>query len=315
MAVSYKDYYKLLDVPRTATKDEISKAYKKLARKLHPDLNPGDAGAEERFKDINEAYEVLKDEEKRKLYDTLGPNWQHGQQFQSGDFGGFGGAGGQGGFGGGDFSDFFETLFGNARGGYSTYDNQGGFSAGFGGGFGGTSRKPRRGRDIEAELGISLEEAYAGGKKTFTMNMGEGERTLEVNIPKGVKDGAKLRLSGQGRAGAAGPGDLILILRFMPHHQFTLDGTNVVTEVFVRPWEAVLGGKVRVPTLEGMVEMTIPAGSSSGRKLRIRGKGLGQGAEKGDEIIKVGILVQKPEELTPEQKELWEKLAASATPV
>ncbi len=315
MAVSYKDYYKLLDVPRTATKDEISKAYKKLARKLHPDLNPGDAGAEERFKDINEAYEVLKDEEKRKLYDTLGPDWQHGQQFQNANFGG---AHFSGSFNGGDFSDFFETLFGNARGGgysgYDTYDGQGGFGGGFSGGFGGGGRKPRRGRDIEAELGITLEEAYSGGKKTITMNTGDGERTLEVNIPKGVKDGAKLRLAGQGRQGAAGPGDLILILHFLPHAQFSLDGINIIAEVSISPWEAVLGGKVRVPTLEGVVEMTIPAGSSSGRKLRIRGKGLGQGAEKGDEIIKVAIQVPKPEELTSAQKELWEQLAQNATP-
>lgn len=273
MAVAYKDYYKLLDVPRTASKDDISKAYKKLARKYHPDLNPGDASAEERFKDINEAYEVLKDDEKRKLYDQLGPNWKDGQQFQGAPgFENFhfefnGGRDGRS-FGGGDFSDFFETLFGG--GGRA----QGGFGADPFGGFSARSRP----------------------------------RTLRVNIPAGIRDGGKLRLAGQGRPGNPA-GDLFLTVHFEPHPTFQVDGDNIVCEVAVMPWEAVLGSQARVPTLEGAVEMRIPAGSGSGRKLRLRGKGLGPASSRGDEIVRVAVRVPDPATLTPRQKELWEELA------
>ena len=304
MAVAYKDYYKLLDVPRTASKDDISKAYKKLARKYHPDLNPGDASAEERFKDINEAYEVLKDDEKRKLYDQLGPNWKDGQQFQGAPgFENFhfefnGGRDGRS-FGGGDFSDFFETLFGG--GGRA----QGGFGADP---FGGFSARSRRGRDVEAELPITLEEAYKGGEKTFTLNGGDGPRTLRVNIPAGIRDGGKLRLADQGRPGNPA-GDLFLTVHFEPHPTFQVDGDNIVCEVAVMPWEAVLGSQARVPTLEGAVEMRIPAGSGSGRKLRLRGKGLGPASSRGDEIVRVAVRVPDPATLTPRQKELWEELA------
>jgi curved DNA-binding protein len=304
MSVAYKDYYKVLDVSRTAPQEEISKAYKKLARKYHPDLNPGDTSAEEKFKDINEAHEVLKDEEKRKLYDQLGPNWKDGQQFQGApgfenfqfNFGNMGrGAGGPS---SGDFSDFFETLFGGAR--------QGG---GFGGDpFGGFSSRSRRGRDIEAELPVSLEEAYKGGEKTFTLGGADGQRTLRVNIPAGVRDGSKMRLSGQGRPGSPS-GDLFLTIRYEPHASFQVEGDNILCEVEIRPWDAVLGAKVRVPTLEGEVEITIPGGSSSGRKLRLRGKGLGPVSSRGDELVRIAISVPQPSDLTPRQKELWEELA------
>lgn len=303
MAVAYKDYYKLLDVARTATQEEISKAYKKLARKYHPDLNPGDAAAEEAFKDINEAYEVLKDPEKRKLYDQLGPNWKDGQNFQGAP--GFENfhfnfnSGGQGFSGGGDFSDFFETLFGGAR--------QGG--SGFGPDpFGGFSSRSRRGRDVEAELPITLEEAYKGGEKTFTLGGPEGPRTLRVNVPAGIRDGGKMRLAGQGRPGSPA-GDLFLTVRYEPHPVFQVEGDNITCEVEISPWDAVLGAKTRVPTLEGAVEMSIPAGSSSGRKLRLRGKGLGPASARGDEMVKVAIVVPKPADLSPRQKELWEELA------
>ena len=311
MAVAYKDYYKLLGVERGAGKDEISKAYKKLARKYHPDLNPGDASAEERFKDINEAYEVLKDDEKRRLYDQLGPNWKDGQQFQGGPgfenfHFNFNSGGGGASFSGGDFSDFFETLFGGARrsGGFGS-DPFSGFSAASAG----ASARSRRGRDVEAELAVTLEEARRGGEKTFTLSGGsEPPRTLKVNIRAGIHDGAKLRLAGQGRPGTPS-GDMYLTIRYAPHPTFQVDGKDIACEVDIAPWEAVLGAKVRVPTLEGQVELNIPAGSSSGRKLRLKGKGLGPEGERGDEFVRVAIRVPDPAKLTAHQKALWETLA------
>ena len=306
MAVSYKDYYKLLGVERGTKTEEISKAYKKLARKYHPDLNPGDKQAEEKFKEINEAYEVLKDPEKRKLYDQLGPNWQHGQQFQ-GEPGyesvhfTFNGKS----FDGSGFSDFFETLFGGAAAG----GTGGGHGAHFGPDpFGGFSSRPRRGRDVEAELPLSLEEASSGGRRTVTLQMPQGPKTLEVNVPAGIREGAKLRLAGQGDPAPGGtPGDLFLRVRYLPHPQFKVEGENLHCDVPLAPWEAVLGAKVAVPTLEGQVELSIPAGSSSGRKFRLRGKGLGSGVNRGDLLARVMIKV--PAQLSAEERELWQKLA------
>lgn len=307
MAVSYKDYYKLLGVERGAKAEEISKAYKKLARKYHPDLNPGNKEAEEKFKEINEAYEVLKDPEKRKLYDQLGPDWQNGQQFQNGQ--GFENMhfnfNGQD-VNGSDFSDFFESLFGG--GGRSARGSQFGPDP-----FGGFSSRPRRGRDVEAELPLTLEEVMRGGKRNVTLQMPHGPKTLEVNVPAGIRDGAKLRLSGQGdpAPGNGTPGDLFLRIRYQPHARFRVDGENIHCDVALAPWEAVLGAKVPVPTLEGEVELSIPAGSSSGRKFRLRGKGLGTAAKRGDLLVKVMIRV--PAELTSEERELWERLAATST--
>lgn len=311
MAASYKDYYKLLGVGRDAKAEEISKAYKKLARKYHPDLNPGNKESEEKFKEINEAYEVLKDPEKRKLYDQLGPDWQNAQHFQQNGQGfenmhfNFNGQD----MGGGDFSDFFETLFG---GGGGARGSRGGSSFGPDP-FGGFSSRPRRGRDVEAELPLTLEEAMRGGKRSVTLQMPKGPKTLEVNVPAGIRDGAKLRLSGQGDPSASGgtPGDLFLRIRYEPHPRFKVDGDNIHCDVAVAPWEAVLGAKVPVPTLDGEVELTIPAGTSSGRKFRLRGKGLGAASKRGDLLVRVMIRV--PTELTGEQKELWEKLAATST--
>ena len=305
MSVEFKDYYKVLGVSRSASKEEISKAFKKLARKYHPDLNAGDAEAEAKFKEANEAYEVLKDEEKRRMYDQLGPNWQHGQNFQRPPgFEGFefNGMGGQSGF-----SDFFDTIFGGAGGA------RGGFQAGgFGADpFGGYATRPRRGRDVEAALALSLEEAYHGGRKSITIqDTGpSGTKTLEVNIPAGVKNGAKIRLSGQGDQGMNGgpAGDLYLKVSIQAHGHFTLDGINVLHDLLLAPWEAALGGKIRVPTLDGEIELTIAPGSSSGRKLRLRGKGIGPSSAKGDQLIR--ILIKVPEALTEEEQELWEKLA------
>ncbi len=304
MAVSYQDYYKLLGVSREAKAEEISKAYKKLARKYHPDLNPGNKEAEEKFKEINEAYEVLKDPEKRKLYDQLGPDWQHGQQFQGNQ--GFDNMhfnfNGQD-MGGADFSDFFESLFGGA--GRSSRGAQFGADP-----FGGFSQRPRRGRDVEAELPLTLEEVNKGGKRSVTLKMPKGPKTLEVNIPAGIRDGAKLRLSGQGDPSASGgpAGDLFLRVRYLPNDRFKVDGDNLHCDLPLAPWEAVLGAKVPVPTLDGEVELTIPPGSSSGRKFRLRGKGLGSPSNRGDLLVKVMIKV--PAELGDEARELWQKLAS-----
>lgn len=313
MGVEYKDYYKLLGVERNAGKDEISRAFKKLARKYHPDMNPDNKEAEDKFKDINEAYEVLKDEEKRKLYDQLGPNWQHGQNFQqppgfeSFTFGGgqgfgqSGGFGGMGGFGGASgFSDFFETLFGGA-----------GRGRGFGPDpFSGFTRRPQRGRDVEAELGLTLEEAHSGGKKSVSISgPGMGGKSLEINIPVGVKEGARIRLSGQGDPATGGDqaGDLYLRVKLLPHRHFALEGNNVLYELNLAPWEAALGVKVRVPTLGGEVELSVPPGSGSGKRFRLRGKGLGGGGSRGDQYVRLNIKV--PHRLEPEERELWEKLA------
>ena len=326
MAVEYKDYYKLLGVSKTATKDEISKAFKKLARKYHPDFNQGDKEAESKFKDINEAYEVLKDEEKRKLYDTLGPDWQNAQHFQNqgGGFSGnpFGGGGFSGSFNGqsfnaSGFSDFFESLFGGGRaGGHSG----GGFGSGSFGAdpFASYAQRSRKGNDIDVTMQLTLEDAYKGGAKTISLQSGNGQvRNLEVKIPAGVKNGARIRLAGQGEPGNgkdAKPGDLYLHVSLLPHPLFSLDDNDVVYELTVAPWEAVLGAKVRVPTLDGEIELNIPPGSGSSKKFRLRGKGLGAGTGKGDQFVRLAINV--PSSLTDEEKELWEKLRdiAAASP-
>ncbi len=307
MAVSYKDYYQVLGVERSATKEEISKAFKKLARKHHPDLNKDDPKAEERFKEINEAYEVLKDPEKRKLYDQLGPDWQHGQQFQGApgfenfqfNFGGPGGGGrtfrsSGGGFGGSGFSDFFETLFGGGMGG-ARGEAGGGFRN-----FSGFSEPPR---DTEAQLTLTLEEAYSGGKKTITISGDGAQRTLDVNIPAGVKENSRIRLSGQGTQ----KGDLYLRIHLAPHPTFQVEGDNLNCDLHIAPWEAALGATVRVPTLDGDVEISIKPGSSSGQKLRLRGKGLGNGAKRGDQYVR--ILISVPKKLTDRERELWQALA------
>lgn len=316
MSVEFKDYYKILGVTRKASQDEISKAFKKLARKHHPDLNPGDAGAEAKFKEAGEAYEVLKDPEKRKLYDQLGPNWQQGQNFQPPpgfenmrfNFSGQGGPGGAG-FGAGGFSDFFETLFGGAGG------PRGG---GFGGGF---QQRPRRGQDAEVTYEINLEQAFAGGPQSVTLQEhvpgADGypvmqKRTLKVNIPPGVKDGQKIRLAGQGDPGGSGgePGDLYLRIKLRPHPQFKVKEDNVVYDLALTPWEAALGATVRVPTLDGAVEMKIPPGVGSGARLRVRGKGLGTAGKRGDQMVR--IMIQTPKTLSDEERRLWEELAKAS---
>ncbi len=301
MSVTYKDYYEVLNVTRTSTKDEIAKAYKKLARKYHPDLNQNNAEAEEKFKEINEAYEVLKDDEKRKMYDQLGHNWQHGQQFQGAhgfDFSQFGNGQFQG--GSGDFSDFFEILFGQGR------RQSGGFGADPFGGFQGRQSRPRRGRDIEAELSITLEEAVQGGEKQFTLNNG---KNLKVNLPKGVKNGGKLRLKGQGGQGNPA-GDLYVHLHYAKHAYFEVENDTITYTLELNPIQAMFGTKAQVPTLEGSVELNIPANSNTGRKLRLREKGLGTPTKRGDLMVKIAIVLPKLEELSQKEQDLWKELQA-----
>jgi curved DNA-binding protein len=301
MAVGYHDYYETLGVPRDADADEIRRAYRKLAREHHPDVNK-DPGAEDRFKEVAEAYEVLRDPEKRERYDHLGANWRAGQDVSGApDFGdgGFGdvqfdfGSGG-----GGDFSDFFESLFGGRRPGGGRRRGAEPF-----GGF------AMRGADHEGVLDLTLEEAAAGGHRHITL--GDG-RDYDINIPAGVRDGQRIRLAGEGGPGTAGgpSGDLFLRVRIAPHPRFRVDGRDLHVDVRVSPSEAALGAQVPVPTLTGTARVRVPAGSSSGRKLRLRGEGMpGPGGQHGDLYAHLQIAV--PKELDERERELYEQLAAT----
>jgi curved DNA-binding protein len=306
LAVGFRDYYEVLGVPRGAGDEEIRSAYRKLAREYHPDVNK-DPGAEDRFKEVSEAYEVLRDPEKREKYDRLGANWKAGEDVSgasgfggggsgSGGASGFGGgfSAGNGGFGGdGGFSDFFESFFGGRRGGSPGFE---GFSI--------------RGGDQEAELEVTLEEAARGGRRKFSLADG---RDFEVRIPPGVRDGQKIRLAGQGEEGASGgpAGDLYLRVRIKPHPRFRREGDDLVVEVPVAPWEAALGATVPVPTLGGSAKVKVPAGSSSNRRLRLKGEGMpGPGGRKGDLYASVRIVV--PKKLEKRERELFEELAATS---
>ncbi|WP_291322560.1 J domain-containing protein [Desulfonatronospira sp.] len=320
--MEYKDYYKILGVDKKASQEEITKAYKKLARKYHPDLNPDDPSAENNFKDVNEAYEVLKDPEKRRHYDALGPDWQHGQNFQpppgyeNMHFEFRGDPGAARGFDMGGFSDFFESIFRGFDGQSQDFRSAG--SRGFRGDpFSGRGFSSK-GQDAEATLELTLEEAYKGGKKSITLQeqvMGADgmphvqNKTLSVNVPQGIKDGSKIRLSGQGAPGRGqgAAGDLYLKIRIAPHPYFKVDGNNIVYDLPLAPWEAVLGAKVRIPTLDGDVEMNIPAGISSGQKMRLKGRGLGRPEVKGDQMVR--IMIKVPKNITEEEKDLWQQLS------
>ncbi|MEE8525415.1 MAG: DnaJ C-terminal domain-containing protein [Thermoanaerobaculia bacterium] len=313
--MEYRDYYATLGVLQKASADEIQKAYRKLARKYHPDVN-SKPGAEERFKEITEAYEVLKDPEKRKTYDRYGSQWksfqgpgggQPGAGFPPGfenvrfDFGG-----GGGGFGGGDHSSFFDMLFGS-----------GGPFGGGGAGAGPRSRGRRsgldmRGQDQEARIALTIEEAAEGGDRRITVSdpvSGQG-KTYSVKIPPGVREGQKVRLAGRGGPGAAGspPGDLFLKVELKPHDHFQLEGHDLHVTVPVTPWDAALGAEASIKTLNGAIKIKLPPGTSSGRKMRLRGKGFPKprgGA--GDLYAEIQLVV--PAKLTPEERELFERLA------
>jgi curved DNA-binding protein len=305
MAVKFKDYYEVLGVPRGASEDEIRKTYRQLARKYHPDVNPNDKSAEERFKEINEAYEVLSDADKRKRYDELGANWKSGADFtpppgaSNGrvnftDFaGGFGGARSAS-----DFSDFFESLFGRRGSARSSAD----------------FRMPAQ--DIEAEISLTLEEAHRGVKRNITLQSSRTDRmkSLEVTIPPGVWERTVIRLAGQGEPSANGgpPGDLYLHVRIEPHPLFEIVGdADVQIEFPVAPWEVALGARVNVPTLDGPVEMKIPTATQGGTRLRLRGQGLNKRrGGRGDEYVKIKIV--NPPKLTARETSLFEKLAAES---
>jgi len=308
--LEYKDYYKALGISKTATQKEVQAAYRKLARKLHPDVNKK-PDAEESFKAINEAYEVLKDSEKRKRYDELGANWRDGDKYNPPpgwenvrfDFGDnayeFRGGTGQ-------FSDFFEDLFGRGGRQRSSQD---------------IPDWAMRGADQETTIDLSLEEVYHGVHKTLHLQqlIREGSsyvpknRDINVNIPSGVNEGTRIRLSGQGEPGAGGPnGDLFLRVHILPHSQFTLNGTDLEVEMLISPWEAVLGTKVELATLTGRVNLNVPAGVQSGQRLRLRGKGMPSAkGSYGDLFAVVRIVV--PKTVSERERELWEELSRESS--
>ena len=327
MAVSYQDYYEILGVPRGADEKEIKSAYRKLARKWHPDLHPGKKKkeAEEKFKQINEAHEVLSDPEKRARYDRLGSNWQAGQNFEpppdledlrfytypTPDF--------EPGLRGG-FSDFFELLFGGPHFRRAAP----------------AARGPARGRDVESEIELTLEEAYRGTTKTVQLSGGavcpgcggtgvQGRnfctrcggtgtlselKTLEVKIPSGVREGSRIRLKGQGGEGLGGGerGDLYLKVHLLPHPVFLVQGSDLEVEITLAPEQAVLGDKVSVPTLDGPVTVHVPAGSRAGTKLRLRGKGMParNRSGRGDEYIR--LVIDIPASLSEQERRLYQQL-------
>lgn len=324
MPTKFQDYYKILGVERGATGEEIQRAYRRLARQYHPDVNK-QSGSEAKFKEIGEAYEVLKDPQKRKLYDQLGNNWKAGQEFRpppgwSSGSGGFRGAGGpRAGQGASqvDFSEFFESLFG---GGFTADDFAA--TAGRGQGSGTRTARPRRGPDHEAEVTISLTEAYHGGTRQLTLtdeSSGQMQR-FDVRIPAGVTDGAVMRLSGQGGAGRNGgpAGDLLLTVHIAPDPRFRFDqgsagpAHDLITSVSLSPAEAALGAKVDVPTLDGTLRLTIPPGSQPGQRLRIRGQGMPKrSGDRGDLLAEIRVVI--PRELNDSQRQAYEQILKSET--
>jgi curved DNA-binding protein len=311
MAVGFRDYYETLGVDRDASEEDIRRAYRRLARENHPDVNR-DPEAEDRFKEISEAYEVLRDPDRRERYDRLGPNWKAGQDvsgasgFGGGRTGGFSG----GGFGGGDFGGFEDVRFDFGGGGFG---GGGDFSDFFEGMFGRTGARTRgfnggasRGQDQVAELELSLQEAARGGRRRVSLVDG---RDYEVNVPPGVRDGQRIRLAGEGGGGAGGPsGDLFLRVRIRPDPRFEVEGNDLYVDLPVTPWEAALGADgIEVPTLDGTARVRVPAGSSCGRQLRLRGEGMPDGhGGSGDLYATVEIRV--PKELSPEEREHFERL-------
>lgn len=326
--MEYKDYYKALGVERSASQQEIQRAYRKLARKLHPDISK-EPGAEDRFKEVTEAYEVLKDTEKRQRYDQFGQAWKQagrggapppgwdevifgtgpGGRMQFDFGGGFPGGGFAGEPGASGFSDFFEMLFGQrfAQGGG---DTGGPRASGY------RADWARRGGDQEARIQLTLDEAAQGGERSITLTDPENgsQQTVRVKIPRGIRPGQKIRLAAKGGAGTGGgpPGDLYLHVDVLPHARFRLDGSDLHTTLPITPWEAALGGTAQLDTLEGPVTVRIPTGSPAGRKIRLRGYGYPQAkGGKGDLYAELDVVV--PPQLTERERELFEQLARVST--
>ncbi|AHI07346.1 DnaJ protein [Bdellovibrio bacteriovorus W] len=310
--MSKKDFYTLLGVSRTASAEDIKKSYRKLALKYHPDKNPGDKAAEEKFKEISEAYDVLSDSKKREMYDTFGHSGAQ-QGFGGGAGGPFGGGGGfrrqQSSSEGGDpfqdiFGDMFGDIFGQARGG----------SAG-----GARARRPQRGTDLRYTLNVSFEEAATGTEKVISFvrqKSGKEESAkLSVNVPAGVKEGQRLKLSGEGDSASGGPaGDLYVIINVQEHALFKRSESDVLLDLPIAYTDAILGTNIEVPTLTGKAMIRIPPGTHSGQTFRLKGKGFPKigGFGSGDMLVK--ILVDTPSSLSSKQKELMEELAKSAEP-
>ena len=324
---AYKDYYKILGVGKTASDAEIKKAFKTQARKCHPDMHPEAEKAKwtEKFKDLNEAYTVLSDKQKRTIYDQVGEEgyqnfargggasagrssaggygaagganpYQNFRQYTyngANGFSGFGGAQGGSGFSGADFSDFFQSIFGGMGGGQ-------GFS-GFGQNFGRSSASGQAAGDVEAELALNLEDAHRGGNMQLTLPNG---RTVTVKLPAGVGEGKKIKLKGMGNPSPRGQGDLYLIVKIRPHAMFRLEGEDLHVPVVIMPWTAALGGTIYVPTLDGPVQVKVPAGTHNGKKLKLSGKGLSSKSN-----LFVTLTIDVPRTLSKEQKDLFAKLA------
>jgi curved DNA-binding protein len=311
MAVQFRDYYETLGVSKSASEDEIRSAFRKLARKYHPDVAKDKKTAEEKFKQINEAYEVLSDPEKRRKYDQLGEHWNQPGGFQpppqwgGGQPGGFRWGGGEDGgvefeFGGTGFSDFFEAFFGGGRG-RSAF-----------GGFGQRGAMAERGHDVEADIMVTLEEALHGSTRQVSLRRAGSKKTetYQVKIPRGVREGQRIRLAGQGEAGERGgkSGDLFLRVRLARHPDFSVEGSDLVHEVKIAPWQAVLGDQLIVPTLEGNARLKLPPGTQVGQRFRLRERGLpGVSGQRGDLYVVVQIAL--PKKLTEREREIWEQLA------
>lgn len=310
--MDYKDYYKILGVSKNATQDEIKKAYRKLAVKYHPDKTKGNKQAEEKFKEVGEAYAVLRDPEKRKKYDQLGANWQ---QYEKAGYGGEAGGFDFSQFGGGSrggrtyhFEGNMDEMFGGAGGGFSDF-----FNAFFGGGGGNSSgfseqrQRPRKGQDLQAELEISLYEAYHGTTRILNVN----GKKLRANIKPGSYNEQELRLKGRGGRGVAGgaDGDIYIKIKIQPDNQYKLDGNNLTLKADIDLYTAVLGGKKELNTLAGKLNVPIPKGSQNGSKLRLKGKGMpifGQPGKHGDLFVQLNVVI--PKNLSQEEMNLFRKL-------
>src|SRR6202162_3015692 len=311
MAVQFRDYYETLGVSKTATEDEIKSAFRKLARKYYPDVAKDKKAAEEKFKQINEAHEVLGDPERRNKHDQLGANWdqpggvhppREGGARSAGGYHQWGGDGGgvQFEFGGAGFSDFFEAFFGGGRG-RSAF-----------GGFGGREATVERGADVEVDILVTLEEALHGSTRTVSLRRPGSNKveTYQVKIPRGVHEGQRIRLAGQGEAGGRGgkSGELFLRVRLAKHPDFTVEGSDLVHEVKIAPWQAVLGTELKVPTLEGTVRLKVPSGTQGGQRFRLRERGLPSASgQRGD--LYVVVQMQVPKKLSEREREIWNQLA------